>query len=272
MCSPCTICQALLHTSVDVGSGTSLNIVQVTLTTVGALTISSSTTAARAIVGLVVTTTTDGVITTEIACVADTVVIPWSFTARALTPSLRCTLHSRAIGIQTIVNFHIGEARAISSTEVVATRGATIATCATAVAITDVAVVTASQVRVEVVPSAPSRTVATTIVLIGTVAIVGVLVVIGQREQEVAAVTRVTVTGTPRRCSVATNQSTGVQLDNRNRRAFAVASAMERRRTSTVNGALVTQRPSLVSVPYPSVDARLVGVIQEVTTVEQRPV
>ena len=95
------------------------------------------------------------------------------------------------------------------------------------------------------------------------------LVVIGQREQEVAAVTRVTVTGTPRRCSVATNQSTGVQLDNRNRRAFAVASAMERRRTSTVNGALIAQGPTLVCVANPGVDPRLIRVAQEVTTVEQ---
>ena len=95
------------------------------------------------------------------------------------------------------------------------------------------------------------------------------LVVIRQREQEVAAVTRVTVTGTPRRCSVATNQSTGAQLDDCYRRAFAVASAVERRRTSTVNGALIAQSPTLVCVANPGVDSRLVRVVQEVTTVEQ---
>ena len=133
----------------------------------------------------------------------------------------------------------------------------------------DVAVGTASQVGVEVVPSAPSRTVATTIVLIVAVAVVAVLVVVCQREQEVAAVTCVTVTGTPRRCSVATNQSTGIQLDDCYRRAFAVASAMERRRTSTVNGALIAQGPTLVCVANPGVDPRLIRVAQEVTTVEQ---
>ena len=120
-------------------------------------------------------------------------------------------------------------------------------------------------------PTAPGRTVAIVVVLVIAVAIPAMLEVVCQREQEVAAVALVTRT-TPIGSCIATNQSTGAQLDNGYGRAFVVASAVEGRRTSTVNGALVAQSPTLVCVANPGIDSRLVSVVQEVTTVEQRPV
>ena len=114
-------------------------------------------------------------------------------------------------------------------------------------------------------PTAPGRTVAIVVVLVIAVAIPAMLEVVGQREQEVAAVALVTRT-TPISSSIATNQSTGVQLDDRYGCAFVVASAVERRRTSPMNGALVAKSPSLVGVANPGVDLSHLGCIEQTST------
>ena len=111
-------------------------------------------------------------------------------------------------------------------------------------------------------PTAPGRTVAIVVVLVIAVAIPAMLEVVGQREQEVAAVALVTRT-TPIGSSIATNQSTGAQLDNGYGRAFVVASAVEGRRTSPMDRTLVAERPGLIASTNPGVDLAHLRAIQQ---------
>jgi hypothetical protein len=80
---------------------------------------------------------------------------------------------------------------------------------------------------------------------------------VGQREQEVVAVSAISRT-TPIGDSVTTDQSFGrlttIQVHNCNGRTFAIAQTVECRRTATINTALVTQEPVLVGRTRPTVN------------------
>ena len=95
------------------------------------------------------------------------------------------------------IHFDLGQARSVGATEVITTCRATIATTATLVVISKVAVGATCQVGVEVMTTTPCGTIAVVSVQIVTVAVPAVFVVVGQREQEAAVVTEVTVVAIP---------------------------------------------------------------------------
>ena len=110
------------------------------------------------------------------------------------------------------------------------------------------------------------------VVLVVTVAIPAVTVVVGQREQEVVAVTCVTAS-VPLRDRITTNQAlvgvTTVELRDHDGCAFAVTAAVEGARSRAMDAALVAQGPGLVRVTDPSVDLNHLVTAQQGTAVEQ---
>ena len=127
---------------------------------------------------------------------AKAVVLPRSTTSITFTPCLCRACGRGAVGVF-VVDFHICKTGVVTSTEVIATGAACIASCTTAEAIANIAIGTGCQVGLEVMSTTPCRTIAAVVVLVVTIAIPTVFVVVGQREEEVGAVTGVTVTSTP---------------------------------------------------------------------------
>ena len=182
---------------------------------------------------------------------------PDTFFQASLDTSIdTCGGRSTAAGIF-VIDFHINEADVAgrSTTEVIATGGATIATCTTTEAIADVAIGTTCKVGIEVMTTTPGWTIAIVIVLVTSIPIVGVFEVVGQGEQEVVPISRVT-RAIPLGCSITTNQFAGAQLHHRDRCAFAIASTVECGRTCPMDAALVTEQPVLVGGSSPGVDLR----------------
>ena len=165
-------------------------------------------------------------------------------TTSTLTISLCCT-NKTATGTVAcrifVEDLHLTDGWVVFSTEVIATGSATIATYTTVIVVTDVAVLVLVDIGTvtgdKVVTTTPCGTIATGAILVGSVASALVFEVVGQREQEVCAVARIT-TIVPVGSSVATDQSliglTRIELRDHDRGSFAVTLAMERRDTVSI--------------------------------------
>ena len=188
--TPCTVRQTLLRTGVNCWICTTSHAVDVGFAIVRALAIATTQTATSTGIGAVVANTADAIRFTVVTRTARTVVRARHLTGRTLTISLGSTIGNRSRNL--VVDFHITQRGRVGSTEVVATRAASITTRTTAIVMTEIAIGTACQVRVEVMTTTPSRAVSTMVVLIVTVLIPSVLIISRQREQEVTAVTCVT--------------------------------------------------------------------------------
>ena len=80
-----------------------------------------------------------------------------------------------------------------------------------------------------------------------------VLVVVGQREQEVVAATCPTIV-IPVGGRITTDQTTCVELDNGDGGSFAITSTVEGRGACTISAAAVAENPVLVRATNPFVD------------------
>ena len=188
--TPCTVRQSLLHACVNRRRRTTSETVVIGLSTIGTLAIATAQTAASTSVRLPITIIIDaGRLAVSTPC-ALTIVRSRHLATWALTISLGRA--SDEGGSAFVVHFYFCQAWTVRSTEVIATSRTSIATCTTEIVVTEITGCTGRQVRVEVMTTAPCGTVAVMAVLVITITIPSMLVVIGQREQEVTAVTCVT--------------------------------------------------------------------------------
>ena len=113
----------------------------------------------------------------------------------------------------------------------------------------------------------PGRAVTAMTVLVITIAIPAMLIVVGQREQEVVTVTSPSIMVPLTHC-ITTDQAACRKLEYGNSRAFAITTTMEGRSACTVNAALVAQGPILFRRSSPGIDLSHLSGVQQRTTLK----
>lgn len=127
---------------------------------IGTLTVTSSFTSTSTTEDLGVTVTESAFALTVHAVITITVILTSLFAQGTLTVGLCRSGEDCAFE----VNLYVGQARSVGSTEVIATSGATVATCSATEGVTQVAIGTACQVGLEVMTAAPCWTIACVLV------------------------------------------------------------------------------------------------------------
>ena len=141
-----------------------------------------------------------------------------------------------ASGAILVVDFHLTDGWVVFPAEIIATSGATIATCTTLITVTNIAVLILADVGIvtcgQVMATTPGGAVAAAVVLV-VVAIPTVLVVVGQGEQEACLVSAIAAAIVPSDGCIATNQTlaglTRVEFQHCDCGTFPITLAVEGR-------------------------------------------